>query len=154
MGKPLTLLTAAAAILLAGCQSDARMRWVQIGNGPTLEYAQAQCNILAMGVGQNTFAVGSPGFVAGAAIGDAIATGIAQAELKKNCMVMQGWKQVPDVARTSQPHPPAATAKSEMSKTILAFGTANNQCIKGDASACKRKAALKAKLLSWGINPG
>jgi hypothetical protein len=107
-----------------------------------------------MGVGQNTFAVGSPGFVAGAAIGDAIATGIAQAEFKKNCMVMQGWKQVPDVARLSQPHPPATTAKSEMSKTILAFGTANNQCIKGDTAACKRKAALKSKLLSWGINPG
>lgn len=154
MGKSVKLLGLAAALVLAGCQSDARMRWVQIGNGPTLEYAQAQCNILAMGVGQNTFAVGSPGFVAGAAIGDAIATGIAQAEFKKNCMVMQGWKQVPDVARASNPATPQARSKSEISKTILAFGSANNQCIKGDSAACKRKAALKTKLLSWGINPG
>lgn len=60
---------------------------------------------MAMGVGQNTFAIGSPAFVAGAAIGDAIATGIAQENFMRNCMTIKGWKQV------TTTHPSYAAAK-------------------------------------------
>lgn len=133
-------------LLLAGCQSDARMRWDRIGPGPTLEYAEAQCNIMAMGVGQNTVAIGSPSFVAGAALGDAIATGIAQQQFKKNCMVMQGWKQVPDVRG---PAPTSATAtKSDL---LEQFGEASNQCaVNNDKAACGKRDALEIKLKRMG----
>lgn len=52
---------------------------------------------MAMGVGTNTVAIGSPNYVAGAMIGSAIATSIQQEQFKQNCMVLQGWKKVPDV---------------------------------------------------------
>lgn len=104
------IIAVLAASALAGCQSSARMRWERIGPGPEFVQAEARCNIMAMGVGTSTVAVGSPGYVAGAMIGGAIATGIQQEQFKQNCMVLQGWKKVPDVKGSSATMPAATPA--------------------------------------------
>lgn len=125
-------------LALAGCQSSAKHEWVNLGYGPPLEYAQAQCNIAAMGVGTNTVAVGSPGYVAGAMIGGAIATGIQQAEFKKNCMTLQGWKEV---VKGTPPAPRKEAMTAEQRKDFvaaMAIDRAANSCsitLKSDKKA-------------------
>lgn len=133
MGLGYRFAAMVAVVVLSGCQSDARMRWDHIGPGPTLEYAQAQCNILAMGVGQSTIAIGSPAFVAGAGIGDAIGTAIQQQQFRKNCMVMQGWKQVPDV-RGAAPAKQTATTPTAPRKRY-ALTAAQQRAVKQQVAA-------------------
>ncbi|RJG40828.1 hypothetical protein [Mesorhizobium sp. DCY119] len=86
---------AVATAALAGCQSSANMRWVRIGYGPELEVANAQCEIASMSVERGVVAWGSPSYVAGAQLGNAIGNEIRKAQFKKQCMILQGWKQEP-----------------------------------------------------------
>lgn len=90
------LILAASGIALAGCETNSGP-YVRIGPGPELAYAEAQCNILAMGTQQGVVAWGSPGYVAGAQLGNAIGNAIRAEQFKKNCMVMQGWARGPSI---------------------------------------------------------
>lgn len=83
------------AATIAGCSTTSGTGWHKIGNGPPLEYAEAQCNIASMGAEQRRLAIGSPAFVGGAMVGGAIRNAIRRAEYKRNCMILQGWKQAP-----------------------------------------------------------
>lgn len=85
---------AALAVMLAlgGCQTQG-WTYTKVFDGPPLEYAEAKCNILAPGVDQGYIAVGSASYVAGAGLGNALGNAIREAEFKKNCMMLQGWKQ-------------------------------------------------------------
>lgn len=87
----------ASLVALSGCQS---FQYEKMGPGPPLEYADAQCQIGAMSVEQGMIAYGTPSYVAGAQLGNAIGNSIRQAQFMKNCMTMQGWRQVP--VKTSQ----------------------------------------------------
>lgn len=125
MRKVLFLLFVVA---LAGCQSSANMTWTRIGNGPPLEYAEAQCNIAAMGTEQQIVAWGSPGYVAGAQLGNAIGNEMRRIEFMKNCMVLQGWKQVPK-APTPPTSKPALTAEQRKNfVSAMAMGRVANSC--------------------------
>ncbi|MBN9243425.1 MAG: membrane lipoprotein lipid attachment site-containing protein [Mesorhizobium sp.] len=88
-----------ATVLLAGCQTN--YQYVRMGPGPELPYAQAQCEIMSNGVQQGVIAWGSPGYVAGAQLGNAIGNAIRVDQFMKNCMIMQGWQRVP--VKTSTP---------------------------------------------------
>jgi hypothetical protein len=87
-------LVAAVAATLVGTGAASAGQWQRIGPGPSFDYAEAQCNLMAMGAGGGHFAMGSPEFVIGASIGAAIGDAIQTAYVKKQCMVLQGWKFV------------------------------------------------------------
>lgn len=87
------LVASGCIMLLSGCQTNAQ--YVRIGAGPELPQALAQCEIMATGTQQGVIAWGSPSYVAGAHLGNAIANGIRQAQFMKNCMILQGWQQAP-----------------------------------------------------------
>lgn len=93
-------LVITTSVALVGCQSPT---YTQYMPGPPLEYAQAKCNMLAPSVHTGYIAMGSPGFVAGAALGNALGNAIAEVEFKKNCMAMQGWRQDPPGKKKTQP---------------------------------------------------
>ncbi|RCW82022.1 hypothetical protein [Phyllobacterium bourgognense] len=96
MNNYIAKIGVAAVILAMGTTASmAQNQWTKIGNGPTYEMADAQCNLMAMGAQQGQFAMGSASFVAGAAIGNAIGNAIRVAYVKKQCMTMQGWKWMP-----------------------------------------------------------
>jgi hypothetical protein len=84
---------AAGLLLLAGCASNEQ--WERIGPGLELAQAQAYCDTVSMGAGSGYYAQGSPAFVAGAAVGNAIGNAITQARVYRNCMTLQGWQSVP-----------------------------------------------------------
>jgi hypothetical protein len=92
MMRIFAILAIGSVCAVTGCQSAS---YTQYMPGPPLEYAEAKCNILAPGVDQGYFAFGSPGYVAGAAIGNALGNALAEQQFKKNCMAMQGWRQDP-----------------------------------------------------------
>jgi hypothetical protein len=84
-----------AAAALAASTTASLAEWTKIGPGPNFEIAEAQCNLMAMGAERGHIAYGSPSFVAGAAVGSAIGNSMRRSYVRKNCMVLQGWKDVP-----------------------------------------------------------
>jgi hypothetical protein len=143
-------------LALAGCQTSANSHWEQIGVGPTLEYANAQCSIMSASTQQGLVAWGSPSYVAGAQLGNALGNAIREAQFMKNCMILQGWKQVPNtkpaVAKTAAA--PNFKPNPEISPNMMAWSSANNKCLAGDKDACKRKVVLAAKLKTFGVDIG
>lgn len=83
----------ALAALLFGCQSNTSYQ--RIGYGPELHVAKAQCEIAAMGTEQGMVAFGSPEYVLGAEIGNAISNEVRKQQFMKNCMIIKGWGQAP-----------------------------------------------------------
>lgn len=83
-----------ALMVAAVTPAQAAYQYIQIGPGPTIEYAQAYCENAAMGVGQGVWAYGSPSYVLGAQLGNAIGNAILQDRFMTNCLVMNGWKRV------------------------------------------------------------
>ena len=87
-----TMIVVACATALVGCQS---VSYSRIGPGPELEYALAQCEINAMSTEQGMFAMGTPGYVFGAQLGNAITNEVRRQEYIRRCMVPNGWMQRP-----------------------------------------------------------
>jgi hypothetical protein len=90
--KKLTLALAAVTVVASTTASLAE--WTKIGPGPSYDVAEAQCSLMAMGGQSGTIAFGSPGFVAGAAIGSAIGNAIRMSIAKEKCMTINGWKNI------------------------------------------------------------
>ncbi|RWI29628.1 hypothetical protein [Mesorhizobium sp.] len=88
--RSINLLAVGSVCAVAGCQTAT---YTQYMPGPPLEYAQAKCNMLAPSVHQGYIAIGSPSYVAGAALGNALDNAIAEQKFIKNCMTLQGWRQ-------------------------------------------------------------
>jgi hypothetical protein len=101
--KILVLAATTVAVLAATMSASEAGQWTKIGPGPTYDYAEAYCNLAAMGSQPGHFVMGSPGFVAGAAIGAAIGGAIRNAIFKQNCMVLQGWKWMDVAAAPGKP---------------------------------------------------
>lgn len=116
------VLLLAALTGLAGCQTQGatNWQWQRIGYGPTLEVAEAQCRIGAMGMQQGVIAWGSPGYVAGAQLGNAIGNAIRTEQFMKDCMTIKGWKKVPLNSPSQQG---AATAASRAQASSQPRGT-------------------------------
>lgn len=87
----------AAVLLLASCQSSqsGKMEWVQFQPGDVFEVADAKCRMMANTQQQGLYAQGTPGFVAGAQLGNAIGNAIRMEQFYKQCMTISGWKQQP-----------------------------------------------------------
>lgn len=83
------------AVSLAGCVTAETADYVQIAPGPTQDYAMALCRIHSQGTQTGFVAFGSSSYVAGAAIGNAIGNAIAADRFIRDCMTLQGWKQLP-----------------------------------------------------------
>ncbi len=116
-----TDVVAAAMIVafsLGGCVSHA---WVA---GPdvhaTLAEQTAQCRIIARHGGSGFYASGSPGFVAGAAIGNAIGNAVQANADFNDCMAANGW-EVADQQSAAVPIvvPPAPVAVAPSSPMTL-----------------------------------
>jgi len=90
-----TTIFVSCAAVLGGCQS---VSYSRIGPGPGLEYALAQCEINAMSTEQGMFAMGTPGYVFGAQLGNAVTNEVRRQEYLRRCMVLNGWRQGPSSA--------------------------------------------------------
>jgi hypothetical protein len=89
----------AVCLLASSCKTtnSGQKQWVQIQAGDVFDVADAKCKLYAQNFQQGLYAQGSPGFVLGAQLGNAIGNAVRMQEAYKNCMVIEGWKQVPVV---------------------------------------------------------
>jgi len=89
-----------------------------IANPPPAEMALARCQMLSGVVDQGYVAVGTPEFVMGAGIGNAIANDMRRNDFIIQCMTMSGWRGVPKgAAAKSAPVkmlPPPRTDKGKL----------------------------------------
>lgn len=92
-----TLFALAATLALIGHAHAGA--WQASPTATAASIANARCQILASGVGSGYYAYGSPGFVAGAAIGNAIGNLIQRAMFIDQCMRAQGFEPAPDASR-------------------------------------------------------
>ncbi len=158
------LLALCAGAALYGCQTDNPNDYVQIGYGPSFDVAHAQCDMQKRSADRGYIAIGSPGFVAGAGLGNAIGNAVAENEFMRNCLILSGWKRGPHgqsvaaaaaVASGTPPTPYgiARAPGSWINTALLDWSDANKKCAAGDRTACATKAKLGAKLKAAGINP-
>jgi hypothetical protein len=92
--KMLVLAAVVAALPLAACTTTAdQSAFEQIGYGPSFDYAKAHCGLHAGSAERGYFAFGSPSYVAGAQLGNAIGNAIRVEQFMQQCMVLQGWKR-------------------------------------------------------------
>lgn len=78
---------------LSGCATN--YTYVPIVPQPRqLEMAEAQCQMMSTSAQQGMFAMGSPSYVAGAQIGNAIGNAIRVDQFMQQCMTLQGWRRV------------------------------------------------------------
>ncbi|WP_292137666.1 hypothetical protein, partial [Mesorhizobium sp.] len=160
--KAFVALGATAA--LGGCQTSNQADYMQIGYGPSFYVAHAQCEMHKGSVDQGYIAIGSPGFVAGAGIGNALGNLAAEDHYMKNCLILSGWKRAPHgqgataapaVAGGAPPTPYGIQRApgSWINTALLDWSDANNKCVAGDKPACGTRAKLGAQLRAAGINP-
>ncbi|MET3594659.1 hypothetical protein ABID26_004067 [Mesorhizobium shonense] len=160
--RALWALCATAA--LCGCQTGNQADYVQIGYGPSFDVAHAQCEMQKGSVDQGYIAIGSPGLVAGAGIGNALGNAIAEDQYMKNCLIINGWKRAPHgqgaaataaVAAGASPTPYgiARAPGSWINTALLDWSDANKKCAAGDKAACATRAKLGARLKAAGVIP-
>lgn len=158
------LLALCASAALCGCQTNNQADYVQIGFGPSFDVAHAQCELQKRSADQGYIAIGSPAFVAGAGLGNAIDNAIAEDQFMRNCLIINGWKRAPHgqgsaaataVASGGPPTPYgiARAPGSWINTALLDWSDANKKCAAGDKSACATRSKVGAKLRAAGINP-
>ncbi|PBC23453.1 hypothetical protein CK226_10010 [Mesorhizobium sp. WSM4311] len=158
------LMALVAIAPLCGCQTSNQADYMQIGYGPSFDVAHAQCEMQKGSVDQGYIAIGSPGFVAGAGIGNALGNLAAEDQYMKNCLILSGWKRAPHgqgaaaasaVAAGARPTPYGIQRApgSWINTALLDWSDANNKCVTGDKAACGTRAKLAARLRAAGVNP-
>ncbi|MBZ9711549.1 hypothetical protein FJW08_31940 [Mesorhizobium sp. B3-2-1] len=149
---------------LCDCQTSNQADYMQIGYGSSFDVAHAQCELQKGSADQGYIAMGSPGFVAGAGIGNALGNLAAEEQYMKNCLILSGWKRAPHgqgaaaaaaVASGAPPTPYgiARAPGSWINTALLDWSDTNNKCVAGDKAACAIRAKLGAKLHAAGISP-
>lgn len=162
--KRKTLMALAAIVPLCGCQTSNQADYMQIGYGPSFDVAHAQCEMRKGSVDQGYIAIGSPGFVAGAGLGNALGNAIAEDQYMKNCLIISGWKRAPhgkgasaaSAVASGVPPTPYGVARapgSWINTALLDWSDANNKCIAGDKAACATRSKLGGQPRAAGINP-
>lgn len=107
--KNLAVLT--LAVCLSGCATN--YTYVPIVPNPRqIEMAEAQCQMMSTSAQQGMFAMGSPSYVAGAQIGNAIGNAIRVDQFMQQCMTLQGWKRVSVQQKTTAAMPVANQSHS------------------------------------------
>lgn len=158
------LLALCAGATLCGCQTSNQSDYVQIGYGPSFDVAHAQCEMQKGSADQGYIAIGSPGFVAGAGIGNALGNLALEDQYMKNCLIINGWKRAPHgqgaaaaaaVAAGTSPTPYGISRApgSWINTAMLDWSDANKKCVAGDKAACATRTSLGVKLRAAGINP-
>ncbi|MDX8521230.1 hypothetical protein [Mesorhizobium dulcispinae] len=158
------LLALGASAALCGCQTSNQADYIQIGYGPSFDVAHAQCEMQKGSADQGYIAIGSPAFVAGAGIGNALGNAIAEDQYMKNCLIINGWKRAPHgqgtaaaaaVAAGASPTPYgiARAPGSWINTALLDWSDANKKCSAGDKEGCATREKLAAKLRAAGVNP-
>jgi hypothetical protein len=104
-------------LALSACGAT-NVEYTRIGYGPDLKVAKAQCDIGAMGVDRDVIAIGNSDFVGGAVLGNAISDAVRKRRYMKDCMIINGWEEVPSATSVSassvppgSPHASSAVAK-------------------------------------------
>ena len=144
------LMALVAIAPLCGCQTSNQADYMQIGYWPSFDVAHAQCEMQKGSVDQGYIAIGSPGFVAGAGIGNALGNLAAEDQYMKNCLILSGWKRAPHgqgaaaasaVAAGTPPTPYGIQRApgSWINTALLDWSDANNKCVAGDKAACERR---------------
>lgn len=140
-------VAAAALLTLASCQStqQGKMEWVQFQPGDVFDVADAKCKLFAQTQQQGLYAQGTPGFVAGAQLGNAIGNAIRMEQAYKQCMVIAGWKQQP-IAKVR----PVTVAAAPVQSTYAATCTpVSNSGTMGDV-ATVREVSFNGSSISLG----
>lgn len=85
-------------LALSSCQTDpSQMVWRPISPVEPLEMAMAKCDLASMSVEQGFIAYGSPGYVLGAQLGNAISNQMRKNEFIVKCMAVEGYRgEMPD----------------------------------------------------------
>lgn len=135
----------ALLIIVAGCQSNYTYEPI-VANPPNLEMASAQCEMMSSSAQQGMVAWGTPGYVAGAQIGNAIGNGIRVDQYMRQCMTMQGWRRVANQPVKAPPVPARASEqlspeKRKQALDIFAMGYIADSC-KAPISA-RQKSSMK-----------
>ncbi|MER9723118.1 MULTISPECIES: hypothetical protein [unclassified Mesorhizobium] len=163
--KTKVFMALGAVAVLCGCQTSNQADYMQIGYGPSFDVAHAQCEMHKGSVDQGYIAIGSPGFVAGAGIGNALGNLAAEDQYMKNCLILSGWKRAPHgqgaavaaaaVAAGAQPTPYGIQRApgSWINTALLDWSDANNKCVAGNKASCATRAKLGAQLRAAGVNP-
>ncbi|MER8489337.1 hypothetical protein NKI51_10740 [Mesorhizobium australicum] len=162
--KRKSLMALAAILPLCGCQTSNQADYMQIGYGPSFDVAHAQCEMQKGSADSGYIAIGSPGFVAGAGIGNALGNLAAEDQYMKNCLIISGWKRAPHgqgaaataaVAAGAPPTPYGIQRApgSWINTALLDWSEANNKCIDGNKASCATRAKLGAQLRAAGVNP-
>lgn len=158
-------LALCASAALCGCQTSNQADYVQIGFGPSFDVAHAQCELQKRSADQGYIAIGSPAFVAGAGIGNALGNAIAEDQFMRNCLIINGWKRAPHgqeapaaaaavaAGATPTPYGIARAPGSWINTALLDWSDANKKCVAGDKAACATRSQLGARLTAAGINP-
>jgi hypothetical protein len=112
----LVLAAMAAAFPLAACTTTANQSaFEQIGYGPSFDYAKAYCSLHAGSAERGFIAFGSPSYVAGAQLGNALGNAIRTEQFMQKCMVLQGWKRK-STRQVKAPTPTTSTFASKATK--------------------------------------
>ncbi|TPI29760.1 hypothetical protein FJW07_30080 [Mesorhizobium sp. B3-1-9] len=158
------LMALCASAVLCGCQTSNQADYVQIGFGPSFDVAHAQCELQKRSADQGYIAIGSPAFVAGAGIGNALGNAIAEDKFMRNCLIINGWKRAPHgqapaaaaavaAGTTPTPYGVARAPGSWINTALLDWSDADKKCVAGDKAACATRAQLGTRLRAAGINP-
>lgn len=140
---------------------------MQIGYGPRFEVAHANCELSKGSVSQGYIAFGSPAFVAGAGLGNAIDDAVREDQFMKNCLILNGWKRSPrgqkatTVATAAYPTAPTAPKVSPqycapgswINGAMLEHSAASKQCKADNREACATASRPRKQLMAAGINP-
>ena len=108
-----------SCLLLASCQTS--NTYMKVADGPDMEYSLAKCEIASASTQQGMWAMGSPAYVFGAQLGNAIDNEIRKQEFVKRCMIMHGWKQVPANGAQAKNEPKAVYPQGYKVKPAAAY---------------------------------
>jgi hypothetical protein len=160
------LIAAVAAVLvLSGCQTSNEADYMQIGYGPSFDVAHAQCDMRKSSVDQGFWAIGSPAFVAGAGIGNALDNAVAEDQFMRNCLILKGWKRRPVGAKSAtvasayvEPGAPKISPKYYapgpwVNGATLEYWAASRECKAGKRSSCSTAVSLRSQLHAAGFEP-
>ncbi|ESZ68174.1 hypothetical protein X727_23130 [Mesorhizobium sp. L103C119B0] len=162
--KTKVFMALGAVAVLCGCQTSNQADYMQIGYGPSFDVAHAQCEMRKSSADQGYLAIGSPAFVAGAGIGNALGNLAAEDQYMKNCLILSGWKRAPRgqgaaaVAAVAAGAPPtpygvARAPGSWINTAMLNWSDANKGCIAGNKASCATRAKLGYQLRAAGMTP-
>lgn len=139
-----TLAACVMVFALAGCQTSYTYEPI-IPNPENLEMANARCNLMASSAEQGIVAWGTPEYVAGAQLGNAIGNAVRVDNFMKQCMTLQGWRRVDNATKAAATKSQLTAEQRNTAISMLAISTVANRCnVKLSAEANRAVAAARS----------